>query len=147
VSCLKLQIAGQPAKDLEADKGQSWTTEELQRNIGFASSFAYVRRKSNGRLGTLEFTHHPASVLRHEHRQVHRRKAIYKDGLALLLAKIGHRPLRELTALEVRDGGHVRRRPRDHRHGGWLRDAGRATPRASSASQKGRKCIGCRLSW
>ena len=33
-----------------------------------------------------------------------RTKAIYKDGLAPLLAKIGHRPLRELTALEVRKG-------------------------------------------
>jgi len=33
-----------------------------------------------------------------------RTKTIYKDGLAPLLAKIGHRPLRELTALEVRKG-------------------------------------------
>ena len=33
-----------------------------------------------------------------------RTKAIYKDGLAPLLAKIGHRPLRDLTALEVRKG-------------------------------------------
>ncbi len=33
-----------------------------------------------------------------------RTKAIYKDGLAPLLAKIGHRPLRELTALEVPKG-------------------------------------------
>ncbi len=33
-----------------------------------------------------------------------RTKAIYQDGLAPLLAKIGHRPLRELTALEVRKG-------------------------------------------
>ena len=31
-----------------------------------------------------------------------RTKTIYKDGLAPLLAKIGHRPLRDLTALEVR---------------------------------------------
>jgi len=33
-----------------------------------------------------------------------RTKAIYRDGLAPLLAKIGHRPLRELSALEVRKG-------------------------------------------
>ena len=33
-----------------------------------------------------------------------RTKTIYKDGLAPLLAKIGHRPLRDLTALEVRKG-------------------------------------------
>jgi len=33
-----------------------------------------------------------------------RTKSIYKDGLAPLLAKIGHRPLRDLTALEVRKG-------------------------------------------
>jgi hypothetical protein len=33
-----------------------------------------------------------------------RTKAVYRDGLAPILAKIGHRPLRELTALEVRKG-------------------------------------------
>ncbi len=33
-----------------------------------------------------------------------RTKAIYKHRLAPLLAKIGHRPLRELTAVEVRKG-------------------------------------------
>ncbi len=33
-----------------------------------------------------------------------RTKAVYRDGLAPLLAKIGHRPLREVTALEVRKG-------------------------------------------
>ena len=33
-----------------------------------------------------------------------RTNAIYQDGLAPLPAKIGHRPLRELAALEVRKG-------------------------------------------
>jgi len=33
-----------------------------------------------------------------------RTKTIHKDGLTPLLAKISHRPLRELTALEVRKG-------------------------------------------
>jgi len=37
-------------------------------------------------------------------RRSDRTKTIYKDGLAPLLAKIGQRPLRELTALEVRKG-------------------------------------------
>jgi len=51
-----------PAHDLAADKGQTWSTDELQRDFeveGFAAPFVVVRRKSDGAMGTLEFTHSP----------------------------------------------------------------------------------------
>jgi hypothetical protein len=54
--------AGQPAADLAADQGQTWTTQELQRDfevIGFAAPFVVVRRRSDGQRGSLEFTHSP----------------------------------------------------------------------------------------
>ncbi len=53
---------GQPARGLAADKGQTWTTEELQRDflvIGFSAQFVVVRRLSYGQVDTLEFTHRP----------------------------------------------------------------------------------------
>jgi hypothetical protein len=40
----------------------TWTTEELQRVfevIAFAAPFVLVRRRSQDRRGTLEFTHRP----------------------------------------------------------------------------------------
>ena len=42
--------------------GETWTTEELQRDFsveGFAAPYVIVRRKSDGAKGTLEFTHSP----------------------------------------------------------------------------------------
>lgn len=42
--------------------GQTWNTEELQRDfevLGFGAPFVTVRRKSDGVLGMLEFTHNP----------------------------------------------------------------------------------------
>jgi hypothetical protein len=54
--------SGQPAADLAADDGQRWTTEELTQDfevIGFAAPFVVVRRRSDGALGSLEFTHSP----------------------------------------------------------------------------------------
>ncbi len=39
-----------------------WNTEELQQDfrvIGFAAPFVVVIRKSDGKKGTLEFTHSP----------------------------------------------------------------------------------------
>lgn len=42
--------------------GQRWTTAELQRDFevtGFAAPFVVVRRKSDGQLGSLEFTNCP----------------------------------------------------------------------------------------
>ena len=53
---------GQPAADLSADQGQRWTTAELQRDfqaLGYAAPFVVVRRRADGQVGTLEFTHSP----------------------------------------------------------------------------------------
>lgn len=43
-------------------KGQQWDTAQLQEDfevLGFAAPFVVVRRKSDGKRGTLEFTHRP----------------------------------------------------------------------------------------
>lgn len=48
--------------DLAADDGQRWTTAELTRDfevIGFAAPFVVVRRRSDNKKGSLEFTHCP----------------------------------------------------------------------------------------
>ena len=53
---------GQPAADLAADDGQRWTSAELQRDfqiLGYAAPFVVVRRRADGQVGTLEFTHSP----------------------------------------------------------------------------------------
>lgn len=42
--------------------GQTWTTAELQRDfevLAFGAPLVQVRRKSDGVVGTLEFTHSP----------------------------------------------------------------------------------------
>lgn len=47
---------------LEAQYGQVWDTEELTRDfevIGFMAPFVAVRRKSDGRKGSLAFQHRP----------------------------------------------------------------------------------------
>ncbi len=54
--------AGQPAADLAAETGQTWDTAALQRDFevtGFAAPFVVVRRRSDGAVGSLEFTHSP----------------------------------------------------------------------------------------
>ena len=54
--------SGQPAAGLAADSGRRWTTGEMTREfevIGFAAPFVVVRRRSDGQVGTLEFTHSP----------------------------------------------------------------------------------------
>lgn len=57
--------AGQPERDLTVEVltgGQTWTTEELQRDfevMGFAAPFVVARRRSDGQLGSLEFTNRP----------------------------------------------------------------------------------------
>jgi hypothetical protein len=51
----------QPEANL-AEAVQTWTTAELQREfevLGFAAPFAVVRRRSDGAVGTVEFTHSP----------------------------------------------------------------------------------------
>jgi hypothetical protein len=43
---------------LEAQHGQVWNTEELSRDfevVGFIAPFVVVRRKSDGKTGSLEF--------------------------------------------------------------------------------------------
>jgi hypothetical protein len=58
----EMLATGQPAADLAADEGRRWTAEEITRDfevIGFAAPFVVVRRRSDGQLGTLEFTHSP----------------------------------------------------------------------------------------
>jgi hypothetical protein len=52
----------QPAADLAADDGQRWTTAEMTRDfqvVGYAAPFVVVKRRSDGQVGTLEFTHSP----------------------------------------------------------------------------------------
>jgi hypothetical protein len=47
---------------LEARHGRVWRTEELGRDfevLGFAAPFVVVRRKSDGRAGSLMIQHHP----------------------------------------------------------------------------------------
>jgi hypothetical protein len=53
---------GQPAADLAVTDGPTWDTEAMQRDFevkGFAAPFVIVRRRSDGALGSLEFTHSP----------------------------------------------------------------------------------------
>ena len=47
---------------LEAQHGQVWDTQELGRDfnvIGFMAPYVVVRRKSDGKKGSLEFQHDP----------------------------------------------------------------------------------------
>ena len=47
---------------LERKYGQVWTTDELARDFavtGFLAPLVVVRRKSDGRVGSLEFSHTP----------------------------------------------------------------------------------------
>lgn len=53
--------SGQVQRDL-AVANQRWTTEELQRDFivhGFLAPFIAVTRKSDGKKGSLEFSHSP----------------------------------------------------------------------------------------
>jgi len=53
---------GQPAADLAVNEEATWTTEELSRDfevLGFQAPFVVVRRRSDGKKGSLEFTHSP----------------------------------------------------------------------------------------
>lgn len=50
-------------KDKQTDEfEQTWTTDELTRDfevLGFMAPFVVVRRRSDGKRGTLQFTHMP----------------------------------------------------------------------------------------
>lgn len=53
--------AGQPAADLQRAEYR-WDSDQLRDQfdvIGFAAPFVIVRRKSDGKKGSLEFTHSP----------------------------------------------------------------------------------------
>ena len=58
------EINSEPSerKALEAKYGQVWTTKELTHDfevLAFAAPIVVVRRRSDGKLGALEFQHHP----------------------------------------------------------------------------------------
>jgi len=48
---------GQPKADLAAEQGQTWDTAALRSD--FAAPFVVVKRRSDGAVGSLEFTHSP----------------------------------------------------------------------------------------
>jgi hypothetical protein len=56
---------GQPAvdlADLKEREGQTWTTAEMTAEFdvqGYLAPYVVVRRKSDGAVGSLEFTHSP----------------------------------------------------------------------------------------
>lgn len=57
--------SGQPYAELEEARSkheQTWQTDEMRRDfevLGFAAPYVVVRRKSDSKRGTLEFTHNP----------------------------------------------------------------------------------------
>lgn len=58
------EINAQPGsrESLEAQHGQVWSTDELSHDfdvIGFLAPLVVVRRKSDGKKGSLEFQHNP----------------------------------------------------------------------------------------
>ena len=58
------EINAQPGtrEALEAQHGQVWNTQELSQDfevIGFLAPLVVVRRKSDGKKGSLEFQHSP----------------------------------------------------------------------------------------
>jgi hypothetical protein len=49
-------------ESLEARHGQVWTLDEFEKEFsmtGFMAPIVVVRRKSDGKVGSLEFTHRP----------------------------------------------------------------------------------------
>jgi hypothetical protein len=53
--------SGQPHRDL-AEAKQRWDTAQLSAEfevIGFIAPFVAVRRKADGKKGSMEFTHYP----------------------------------------------------------------------------------------
>ena len=58
------EINAQPGsrEALKSQYGQVWNTEEMSRDfeaIGFSSPFVVVRRRIDGKKGSLEFQHNP----------------------------------------------------------------------------------------
>jgi hypothetical protein len=51
-----------PQADLARHEGQTWDTGALRREfevLGFLAPFVCVKRKADGKTGTLEFVHQP----------------------------------------------------------------------------------------
>lgn len=49
-------------EDLEAKVGQTWNTQELQRDfevLGFMAPFVVVRKRATNEMGSLQFQHDP----------------------------------------------------------------------------------------
>ena len=60
--CAEINSKMSPREAMEAEHGQVWDTQELQRDFvvtGFLAPFVLVRRKSDDHKGTLMFQHHP----------------------------------------------------------------------------------------
>jgi len=54
--------SNEPAAHLAATTGPTWTTDQLREEyevLGFMAPFVVVKRKSDGKKGSLEFTHNP----------------------------------------------------------------------------------------
>jgi hypothetical protein len=58
----RMLSTGRAARDLAADRGPTWDSAGLRAEyevLGFAAPFVVVRRRSDGAVGSLEFTHQP----------------------------------------------------------------------------------------
>ena len=59
------ELNSQPSitrESLEAQHGQVWTTDEMGNDFnvtGFMAPYLVVKRRSDGKVGSLEFTHMP----------------------------------------------------------------------------------------
>ena len=61
-SAVQSQDADSERQRQEAQYGQVWDTAQLSLDfevLGFMAPYVVVRRKSDGRKGSLEFQHHP----------------------------------------------------------------------------------------
>lgn len=58
----EINLAPGSREALEAEHGQVWNTQELSQDFevkGFMAPFVIVRRKSDGKMGSLMFQHSP----------------------------------------------------------------------------------------
>lgn len=58
----KINCDPKSRESLEQEHGQVWDTTELSRDfdvLGFGAPFVVVKRKSDGKMGSLTFQHYP----------------------------------------------------------------------------------------
>jgi hypothetical protein len=58
----ELNAAQAARAELEAKYGRAWSPDEVRADfevLGFMAPFVVVRRKADGKKGSLEFQHHP----------------------------------------------------------------------------------------